>query len=46
LYLCGSGASPGGCVSGIPGLRAARAVLRDGIDAGRAERSATRSRMR
>jgi len=23
LYLCGSGASPGGCVSGIPGLRAA-----------------------
>jgi phytoene dehydrogenase-like protein len=29
LYLCGSGASPGGCVSGIPGLRAARAVLRD-----------------
>ncbi|MGH7755263.1 MAG: phytoene desaturase family protein [Vulcanimicrobiaceae bacterium] len=27
LYLCGSGASPGGCVSGIPGLRAARAVL-------------------
>ena len=28
LYLCGSGASPGGCVSGIPGLRAARAVLR------------------
>jgi phytoene dehydrogenase-like protein len=29
LYLCGSGASPGGCVSGIPGLRAARAVLAD-----------------
>jgi phytoene dehydrogenase-like protein len=27
LYLCGSGASPGGCVSGIPGLRAAEAVL-------------------
>jgi len=27
LFLCGSGASPGGCVSGIPGLRAARAVL-------------------
>jgi phytoene dehydrogenase-like protein len=26
LYLCGSGASPGGCVSGIPGWRAARAV--------------------
>jgi len=29
LYLCGSGASPGGCVSGIPGLRAARAVAAD-----------------
>ena len=27
LYLCGSGASPGGCVSGMPGLRAAEAVL-------------------
>ncbi|MBD5633380.1 MAG: NAD(P)/FAD-dependent oxidoreductase [Candidatus Eremiobacteraeota bacterium] len=27
LVLCGSGASPGGCVSGIPGLRAARTVL-------------------
>ncbi len=26
LYLCGSGASPGGCVSGIPGWRAARSV--------------------
>lgn len=29
LYLCGSGASPGGCVSGIPGWRAARAVAVD-----------------
>ncbi len=29
LYLCGSGASPGGCVSGIPGLRAARSVAVD-----------------
>ncbi|HZY97266.1 MAG TPA: NAD(P)/FAD-dependent oxidoreductase [Candidatus Cybelea sp.] len=28
LYLCGSGAHPGGCVSGFPGKRAARAVLR------------------
>ncbi len=28
LYLCGSGASPGGCVSGIPGMRAAFAALR------------------
>jgi len=27
LYLCGSGAAPGGCVSGIPGWRAARAVI-------------------
>ena len=27
LLLCGSGASPGGCVSGIPGLRAAHAAL-------------------
>ena len=31
LYLCGSGASPGGCVSGIPGLRAARAALRRAV---------------
>lgn len=29
LYLCGSGAHPGGCVSGAPGLRGARAVLTD-----------------
>jgi phytoene dehydrogenase-like protein len=29
LYLCGSGAHPGGCVSGFPGKRAARAVERD-----------------
>jgi phytoene dehydrogenase-like protein len=29
LYLCGSGTHPGGCVSGIPGRRAARAVLED-----------------
>lgn len=29
LLLCGSGASPGGCVSGIPGLRAAAAALRE-----------------
>ncbi len=26
LYLCGSGAHPGGCVSGFPGKRAANAV--------------------
>jgi phytoene dehydrogenase-like protein len=29
LYLCGSGAHPGGCVSGFPGKRAANAVIRD-----------------
>lgn len=29
LYLCGSGAHPGGCVSGFPGKRAARAVVAD-----------------
>lgn len=29
LYLCGSGAHPGGCVSGFPGKRAAQAVLND-----------------
>jgi phytoene dehydrogenase-like protein len=29
LYLCGSGAHPGGCVSGFPGRRAAHAILRD-----------------
>ncbi len=29
LYLCGSGAHPGGCVSGFPGKRAANAVVND-----------------
>jgi phytoene dehydrogenase-like protein len=29
LYLCGSGASPGGGVTGIPGANAAREILRD-----------------
>jgi len=29
LYLCGSGAHPGGCVSGFPGKRAAHAVMTD-----------------
>jgi phytoene dehydrogenase-like protein len=29
LYLCGSGAHPGGCVSGFPGKRAADAILAD-----------------
>jgi phytoene dehydrogenase-like protein len=28
LYLCGSGAFPGGCVSGFPGWNAAQALLR------------------
>ena len=29
LYLCGSGAHPGGAVTGAPGYLAARAVLED-----------------
>jgi phytoene dehydrogenase-like protein len=29
LYLCGSGAHPGGGVTGLPGRNAARAVLSD-----------------
>jgi phytoene dehydrogenase-like protein len=29
LYLCGSGAHPGGCVSGVPGWRAADIAVRD-----------------
>lgn len=29
LYLCGSGAHPGGCVSGFPGKRAAAAITKD-----------------
>jgi phytoene dehydrogenase-like protein len=29
LYLCGSGAHPGGGVSGLPGQHAARAIIRD-----------------
>ncbi|MBV8245847.1 MAG: NAD(P)/FAD-dependent oxidoreductase [Candidatus Eremiobacteraeota bacterium] len=29
LYLCGSGAHPGGCVSGFPGKRAANAIVKD-----------------
>ncbi len=29
LYLCGSGAHPGGCVSGFPGRRAAAAIACD-----------------
>ncbi len=33
LYLCGSGAHPGGCVSGFPGRRAADAVARDLVGA-------------
>ena len=31
LLLCGSGASPGGCVSGIPGVRAAREALAEPV---------------
>ncbi len=29
LYLCGAGAHPGGGVTGVPGLNAARAMLKD-----------------
>ena len=29
LYLCGSGAHPGGGVSGLPGRNAAKAMIRD-----------------
>jgi phytoene dehydrogenase-like protein len=36
LYLCGSGAHPGGCVSGFPGKRAAFAIQKD-LAAKRAE---------
>ena len=31
LYLCGSGAHPGGGVTAIPGHNAAREILRDGV---------------
>jgi phytoene dehydrogenase-like protein len=29
LYLCGSGAHPGGGVTGLPGRNAAREILKD-----------------
>jgi phytoene dehydrogenase-like protein len=29
LYLCGSGAHPGGGVTGLPGRNAAREIVRD-----------------
>ena len=29
LYLCGAGAHPGGGVTGVPGMNAAREILRD-----------------
>ncbi|HEY6123297.1 MAG TPA: NAD(P)/FAD-dependent oxidoreductase [Steroidobacteraceae bacterium] len=31
LYLCGSGAHPGGGVTGLPGHNAAREIMRDGV---------------
>jgi phytoene dehydrogenase-like protein len=31
LYLCGSGAHPGGGVTGVPGHNAAREIIRDGV---------------
>ena len=36
MYLCGSGAHPGGCVTGFPGKRAAFAIQKD-LAAERAE---------
>jgi phytoene dehydrogenase-like protein len=38
LYLCGSGAHPGGGVTGAPGHNAARAVLKDLVKQGRGAR--------
>ena len=35
MYLCGSGAHPGGGVCGAPGRNAARAVLEDAVGGGR-----------
>jgi phytoene dehydrogenase-like protein len=35
LYLCGSGAHPGGGVTGLPGHNAAREILRDGVSPNR-----------
>lgn len=37
LYLCGSGAHPGGGVTGLPGMNAAREIIRD-LKRGRAGR--------
>ena len=34
LYLCGSGAHPGGGVTGVPGHNAAREIVRDLCGAG------------
>jgi phytoene dehydrogenase-like protein len=39
LYLCGSGAHPGGGVSGAPGRNAARAVLEDRVAGGPPQRA-------
>ena len=39
LYLCGSGAHPGGCVSGFPGKRAAAAIVQDLAEHDLAERA-------
>jgi phytoene dehydrogenase-like protein len=36
LYLCGSGAHPGGGITGAPGYNAARQILRDWPRLGRA----------
>ncbi|HKK03642.1 MAG TPA: NAD(P)/FAD-dependent oxidoreductase, partial [Gammaproteobacteria bacterium] len=39
LYLCGSGAHPGGGVTGLPGRNAAREILRDGLSRSRRNRA-------
>ena len=42
LYLCGSGAHPGGGVTGVPGMNAAREIIRD-LKRGSLKRSGARS---
>ncbi len=42
LYLCGSGAHPGGGVTGVPGMNAAREIIRD-LKRGSLKQSGARS---
>ena len=46
LYLCGSGAHPGGGVTGVPGMNAAREILRDVADAALTTSSPARAERR